>query len=82
MAKLCPECHHRPSMRDGDPAYCYCACHDVADAAPDLLAALDALCNSPNAKDNQMWDEARAALHKAQGHAPEPRRKGGSHATH
>lgn len=36
---LCPDCHHRPSMRTGDPAYCYCRCHDIADAAPDLLKA-------------------------------------------
>lgn len=36
---ICPECHHRGSMRAGDPAYCYCKCHDAADMAPELLAA-------------------------------------------
>lgn len=35
---ICPECHHRGSMRAGDPAYCYCKCHDAADLAPELLA--------------------------------------------
>jgi hypothetical protein len=41
-ATLCPNCHHRPSMRHGDTAYCYCYCHDVADAAPALLEACKA----------------------------------------
>ncbi len=37
----CPQCHHTPSSRFGDHGQeCYCQCHDVADAAPELLAAL------------------------------------------
>lgn len=40
----CPECHHRPSGRfDAAGGECYCKCHDVADAAPYLLAALKAV---------------------------------------
>jgi hypothetical protein len=40
---LCKECHHRPSERieEGYVARCYCSCHDVADASPDLLAACE-----------------------------------------
>jgi len=42
--KLCNECHHYPSERfeECNPARCYCKCHDVADASPDLLAACKA----------------------------------------
>ena len=36
-------------------------------AAPDLYAALADLVNAPNAKQNAMWDRARAALAKAEG---------------
>jgi hypothetical protein len=38
---LCPSCHHRPAERfsAGFGACCHCKCHDVADAAPELLAA-------------------------------------------
>ena len=36
-------------------------------AAPELYGALDDLVNSPNAKQNALWDKARAALAKAQG---------------
>lgn len=40
----CPTCHHRPSCRvDEDRGECTCKCHDVADAAPDLLAACKAV---------------------------------------
>lgn len=43
-ATVCPSCHHLASccMRfdDGYPAQCCCSCHDVADHAPTLLAAL------------------------------------------
>jgi hypothetical protein len=39
--KQCPDCHHSPSRRIADHgAECQCKCHDVADAAPELLAAL------------------------------------------
>lgn len=42
--KTCQTCHHRPSERLADcggyVAECYCDCHKVADAAPDLLTAL------------------------------------------
>lgn len=38
--KICPECHHRPSGRIAEyGAACQCHCHDIADAAPELLAA-------------------------------------------
>ncbi len=39
----CPKCHHFPSGRhSGDyNARCYCRCHDVTDAAPELLAACE-----------------------------------------
>ena len=38
--KLCPECHHYPSGRIAEySATCDCSCHDVADAAPELLSA-------------------------------------------
>lgn len=36
-------------------------------AAPELLEALLALVDSPNAKENEMWDCARAAIKKAIG---------------
>lgn len=39
-SQLCPDCHHRPSMRCGDPGHCYCSCHDAADAALVLLASV------------------------------------------
>ena len=41
---FCPECHHYPSERFEEcrPERCYCKCHDVADAAPDLFAACKA----------------------------------------
>lgn len=39
--KDCKECHHRPSCRfDMNGWECHCECHNVADAAPDMLAAL------------------------------------------
>lgn len=37
----------------------------LRDAAPDLLAVLCELVNSPNAKQNALWDCARAAIAKA-----------------
>lgn len=38
----CKECHHRPSMRVAEHgAECQCACHDIADASPELLAACE-----------------------------------------
>ena len=47
QVQLCPECHHRPSERMADcgdyHAECYCQCHDVADAAPQLLTACRAM---------------------------------------
>lgn len=39
---ICQECHHNPSGRfNADGEQCYCTCHNVADAAPELLAALE-----------------------------------------
>ncbi len=36
----CEICHHKPSRRmDAELRRCDCKCHDVADAAPQLLAA-------------------------------------------
>lgn len=77
MAILCPECHHRPSMRDGDPAYCYCPCHDVADASQDLLAVAKKVAyygaalvareyqpGSPSVR--ELVDQAKAAVAKAE----------------
>jgi len=44
---MCPECHHMPSGRfDAAGMQCYCRCHDVADAAPELLGACKALIES------------------------------------
>ncbi len=41
--RICDECHHFPSGRVAEyGACCSCKCHDVADAAPDLLAACEA----------------------------------------
>ncbi len=38
----CKECHHSPSGRfDLNSWECYCKCHDIADAAPELLAACE-----------------------------------------
>lgn len=60
MALLCPECHHYPSGRTVEgQGHCFCKCHDVADAAPNLLAAckaadeffeMFAICPIPNAE--------------------------------
>jgi len=37
---ICSECHHLPSERfNSGGVQCYCRCHDVADAGPELLAA-------------------------------------------
>lgn len=43
--KLCDDCHHSPSrggISNDNPhgLWCYCKCHDLADAAPELLELL------------------------------------------
>lgn len=38
--KVCQECHHTGSCRfNAAGVQCYCHCHDIADAAPELLTA-------------------------------------------
>ena len=70
---ICPECKHRPSMRNGlyfEPNKCLCRCHDVADSAPDLLQSLcdleNILSGKPYDRDEQkLLLAARAAIAKA-----------------
>jgi hypothetical protein len=74
---ICRDCHHRPSGRTQEyGADCYCPCHDVADVAPDLLAACEAaLRYIPGSEAHNSGHELRhnamqlilRALHKAQG---------------
>lgn len=82
MSKPCPECHHTPSCRVAEyGAECQCQCHDVADASPDLLAALKDLISSRPTKEppkefavaHRNWEKfqrARAAIAKAEGQQP------------
>jgi hypothetical protein len=38
---ICPDCHHSLSCRfDGEGRQCHCECHDLAEAAPELLHML------------------------------------------
>lgn len=47
--RLCSDCHHTPSRRIADHgAECCCRCHDVADAAPQMLAACEAVIAESN----------------------------------
>ncbi len=78
MPTLCPECHHRPSGRgtnsEGYFAACYCKCHDVADAAPQLLAACKSLleiCRKSDWVNMESLDvtAARAAIRLAENSA-------------
>lgn len=66
----CKSCHHQPSGRfDQNGWQCYCKCHDVADAAPDLLEALEELLTVIQS-DKFMTvkvDAAYAAIAKAKG---------------
>lgn len=41
-----------------------CRMHKLA---PEMLAVLEALVNSPNAKQNELWDRARSVIEKANG---------------
>lgn len=57
----CNECHHVPSGRWTDEGRtCYCKCHDVADAAQELLAsckeALDLIASEHQQVDSGEWD--------------------------
>lgn len=73
----CRDCHHTPSGRIAEyGAACYCKCHDIADAAPDLLAALESLLAvfveavqlpDPFLEAAQAEHKARAAITKAKG---------------
>ena len=80
----CKECHHLPSCRfDAHGVQCYCECHDVADAGPDLLpiveewaltleGVLQTQRRAPNLTDLVIHNEKRlahirAAIAKAKG---------------
>jgi hypothetical protein len=65
----CFSCHHYGSERfDRNGWECYCRCHTVADAAPELLAALEGLiANVGDARLHAETDAAIAAIAKAKG---------------
>jgi hypothetical protein len=72
MTSVCPECHHRPSDRNdpgdfsGPALECFCKCHDVADAAPELLAACRAALGRLNSLiDTSHFDDVKEQLHAA-----------------
>ncbi len=61
MSKTCKECHHMPSGRfDADGMQCFCRCHDLADMAPQLFAALKELTDATG----EMLEEAKKELVK------------------
>ena len=67
---ICKECHHQPSGRDTlGVGRCYCKCHDVADAAPELLEACEAwvMFIESNAGCNPPLAFTREAIQKARG---------------
>ena len=71
---ICQQCHHRPSVRFVPyGAECTCRCHDIADAAPELLAACELMAGW--LKQSGGWDEAMedngiyAVVAKAKGDA-------------
>lgn len=62
---ICQECHCRPSCRyDCDGRPCFCKCHDVADAAPELLAACKMVLDDPGLTPSAN-DVIRAAIAEA-----------------
>lgn len=72
----CSSCHHLPSCRyDTNGFQCYCKCHDVADAAADLLKALTWYVKNDDTNEddpmNKFWidgkNAGRAAIAKAEG---------------
>lgn len=71
----CKDCHHMPSRRNAEyGAACQCKCHDVADAAPDLLAACEEMAEIISEGMTADYDSmteslgrARAAIAKAKG---------------
>lgn len=77
---ICATCLHGPSMRyDGTPSgVCQCECHDVADAAPELLAALERIMAEfvplPEVWEGieDVWEDAQAAIAKAKGEPRDP----------
>lgn len=87
MMSVCKECHHRPSERcsqaeNGYSAECYCQCHDVADASPDLLEVCESIAHAVNMQieeGNDEWQNVEltpeivkavfAAIRKAKGGA-------------
>lgn len=61
---ICPDCHHRPSMRQGNPglprAYeCECPCHDAADAGPRLLEVCEVAAGYVHALPDRFTDRER-----------------------
>ena len=75
---ICQECHHLPSSRVTlGIGRCYCGCHDVADAAPVLLAACEGVLPILERMDTLQHltpkfpelDAVRAAIAKAKGGA-------------
>ncbi len=74
---VCKDCNHVPSGRfDANGGQCKCTCHDVADLAPEMLAALEAVSNSASSYgEGDAWPEirraalaqARAAISRAKG---------------
>ncbi len=74
MPTLCAECKHWPSVRHDcyQDEICSCKCHDVADAAPALLAALkelDSLLNFGQSDAPAAYVHAAAAIRLAENSA-------------
>lgn len=68
---ICKDCHHAPSGRTAEyGAACQCSCHDVADAAPALLEALQAMleANYMPASGHKLAVAARAAIALTRSH--------------
>lgn len=69
----CRNCGHTPSCRfDLHGWQCYCKCHDVADAAPDLLEACHLALGRPMIDDDKAaydytMQVIRNAIAKAKG---------------
>lgn len=60
------ECHN---TGDDDAPYRCIQCHNIREAAPELLAALQELCKTPAdlLTEGKRWDNAIAAIAKARG---------------
>ncbi len=75
----CPNCLHLPSDgydRGGLHIRCKCHCHDVADAAPDLLAACEAaVLLSQHADGCGWWSIPLATLNESERSQAEQREK-------